>query len=149
MVETPSAALTAEAILGTDSGVGVGGAGFASIGTNDLTQYAMAADRMLGALGAFQDPWAPAVLKLIGATGEAGARTGRPVGVCGEAAADPLLACVLVGLGVASLSMAPSAIPGVRAALASRSYEDCVELASLALSAPTAKAARASASGTV
>jgi len=102
----------------------------------------MAADRMLGALGAYQDPWHPAVLKLIGAAGEAGAGTGKPVGVCGEAAADPLLACVLVGLGVSSLSMAPSAIAEVRAALASRTYEDCVAMAARAVGAATARAAR-------
>ncbi|OLE21746.1 MAG: phosphoenolpyruvate--protein phosphotransferase, partial [Catenulispora sp. 13_1_20CM_3_70_7] len=69
MVETPAAALTAGAIL-------AGRTGFASIGTNDLTQYTMAADRMLGALGTCQDPWHPAVLKLIGAAGDAGAATG-------------------------------------------------------------------------
>jgi phosphotransferase system enzyme I (PtsI) len=139
MVETPAAALTAGTVLS-------GTCGFASIGTNDLTQYTMAADRMLGALGAYQDPWHPAVLKLIGATGEAGAATGKPVGVCGEAAADPLLACVLVGLGVDSLSMTPSAIAEVRAALASRTYEDCVAMAARAVGAPTARAARKAAS---
>ncbi|MFL6113716.1 MAG: phosphoenolpyruvate--protein phosphotransferase [Catenulispora sp.] len=135
MVETPAAALTAGAIL-------AGRTGFASIGTNDLTQYTMAADRLLGALGACQDPWHPAVLKLIGAAGDAGAATGKPIGVCGEAAADPLLACVLVGLGARSLSMAPSAIAEVRAALARRTLEDCVEMAARARWAATAREAR-------
>ncbi|WP_194919448.1 phosphoenolpyruvate--protein phosphotransferase [Catenulispora rubra] len=135
MVETPAAALTAGPIL-------AGRTGFASIGTNDLTQYTMAADRMLGAVGALQDPWHPAVLKLVGATGAAGQGAGKPIGVCGEAAADPLLACVLVGLGVRSLSMAPSAIADVRATLASRTLEDCVATAARACAAATARDAR-------
>jgi phosphoenolpyruvate-protein phosphotransferase (PTS system enzyme I) len=139
MVETPAAALTAGAIL-------AGACGFASIGTNDLTQYTMAADRMLGALGAYQDPWHPAVLKLIGATAEAGAANDKPVGVCGEAAADPLLACVLVGLGVGSLSMAPSALAEVRAALAGRTRAECVAMAQRAVRAVTAREARQAAS---
>jgi phosphotransferase system enzyme I (PtsI) len=135
MVETPASALTAGAIL-------AGRTGFASIGTNDLTQYTMAADRTLGAVGALQDPWHPAVLKLIGAAGSAGRAAGKPVGVCGEAAADPLLACVLVGLGVRSLSMAPSAIAEVRASLAARTVEECGAMAARATSAATARNAR-------
>ena len=67
------------------------------IGTNDLTQYTLAADRLLGSVAGFQDPWHPAVLRLIGEVGAAGAAAGKPVGICGEAAADPLLAVVLVG----------------------------------------------------
>ncbi|GAA2013505.1 phosphoenolpyruvate--protein phosphotransferase [Catenulispora yoronensis] len=140
MVETPSSALTAGAIL-------AGPSGFASIGTNDLTQYTMAADRMLGALGPLQDPWHPAVLKLIGAAGAAGEAAGKPVGVCGEAAADPLLACVLVGLGVRSLSMAPSALGEVRAALAGRTLDACVAMAARASGAATAREARRAAAG--
>ncbi len=61
-------------------------ADFASIGTNDLTQYTMAADRMLGSVAGFQDPWHPAVLRLVREVGDAGARLGKPVGICGEAA---------------------------------------------------------------
>ena len=79
---------------------------FLSIGTNDLTQYTMAADRMATDLAHLTDPWQPAVLQLIAITAEAGKQAGKPVGVCGEAAADPLLACVLVGMGITSLSMA-------------------------------------------
>jgi phosphoenolpyruvate-protein phosphotransferase (PTS system enzyme I) len=135
MVETPAAALTAGPILS-------GRTGFVSLGTNDLTQYTMAADRTLGAVGALQDPWHPAVLQLIGAAGTAGAAAGKPVGVCGEAAADPLLACVLVGLGVRSLSMAPSAIAEVRAALAARTLQECEGMAARATVAATARDAR-------
>ena len=72
---------------------------FLSIGTNDLTQYTMAADRMATDLAHLTDAWQPAVLQLIAITAEAGKQAGKPVGVCGEAAADPLLACVLVGHG--------------------------------------------------
>lgn len=140
MVETPAAALTAGAIL-------AGRTGFASIGTNDLTQYTMAADRMLGALGTLQDPWHPAVLQLVGVAGSAGLAVGKPVGVCGEAAADPLLACVLVGLGVRSLSMAPSAIAEVRAALATRTLAECVAMAERACGAAIARDARRAAAG--
>ncbi|MDH5156685.1 phosphoenolpyruvate--protein phosphotransferase, partial [Microbacterium sp. RD06] len=98
MVEVPSSALLADRVLAH--------ADFASIGTNDLTQYTMAADRLLGSVASFQDPWHPAVLRLVREVGTAGARLGKPVGICGEAAADPLLAVVLVGLGATSLSMA-------------------------------------------
>ena len=125
MIEIPSAALRARPLLD--------GMDFVSLGTNDLAQYTLAADRMLGSLGALQDPWHPAVLRLIELTGQAGAATGKPVGVCGEAAADPRLAPVLVGLGVTSLSMAPSAIAEVRAALAQYTLEQCRALAREAL----------------
>ena len=125
MIEVPAAALGAHSVLQHVD--------FASIGTNDLAQYTLAADRLLGSLGALQDPWHPAVLKLIELTGLAGRATGKPVGVCGEAAADPKLAPVLVGLGVTSLSMAPSAIPEVRAALAECTMADCESMAAQAL----------------
>ena len=91
---------------------------FLSIGTNDLTQYTMAADRMATDLAHLTDPWQPAVLHLIAITAEAGKQAGKPVGVCGEAAADPLLACALVGMGITSLSMASAAVSPVGARLA-------------------------------
>ena len=102
MVEVPSAALLAHRMLEVVD--------FLSIGTNDLTQYTMAADRMATDLAHLTDPWQPAVLQLIAITAEAGKQAGKPVGVCGEAAADPLLACALVGMGVTSLSMAAAAV---------------------------------------
>jgi phosphoenolpyruvate-protein phosphotransferase (PTS system enzyme I) len=134
MIEVPAAALSASQILQT--------ARFASIGTNDLTQYTMAADRDTGDLAQLTDPWQPAVLQLVELTCRAGQERARPVGVCGEAAADPALACVLVGLGAASLSMTPQAIPDVAAALRKVSYEECVRLARLAVAAPGARQAR-------
>ncbi|MEZ7755965.1 phosphoenolpyruvate--protein phosphotransferase [Microbacterium paraoxydans] len=137
MVEVPSSALLADRVLAH--------ADFASIGTNDLTQYTMAADRLLGSVASFQDPWHPAVLRLVREVGAAGARLGKPVGICGEAAADPLLAVVLVGLGATSLSMAPSALADVRQALAARTRDDTLRLAEAALDADDAPSARTAA----
>lgn len=137
MVEVPSAALTAEAILREVS--------FASLGTNDLTQYAMAADRQLGPLAALNTPWQPAVLRLVGLTveGSAAEGHGKSVGVCGEAAADPALAVVLTGLGVTTLSMTARSIAAVAAVLKTVTLAEAQELARLALSAPSATEARA------
>ncbi|GHF05024.1 phosphoenolpyruvate-protein phosphotransferase [Amycolatopsis deserti] len=134
MVEVPAAALRADAVLAACD--------FVSIGTNDLGQYTFAADRMAGELADLLDPWQPALLELVRITGAAGAAVGKPVGVCGEAASDPLLALVLVGLGVTSLSMAPAALPAVRLALAAHTAADCAALARLALTAPDAARAR-------
>ncbi|WP_353115733.1 phosphoenolpyruvate--protein phosphotransferase [Microbacterium sp.] len=137
MIETPSAALLAEEMLGVVD--------FVSLGTNDLAQYTMAADRLAAELGDLNDPWQPAVLRLIRLVGEAGRAAGKPVGVCGEAGADPVLAPVLVGLGVTSLSMAPRALARVAAALRVVSAEDCRRAAGAAASAATAAAARTAA----
>lgn len=134
MIEVPSSALLAEPILGTSD--------FASIGTNDLTQYTMAADRLLGSVAGLQDPWNPAVLRLVREVGAAGTTTGKPVGVCGEAAADPLLAVVLAGLGVTTLSMAPAALADVRAELLKHSLQEAAAIAEAALSTSTATDAR-------
>jgi phosphotransferase system enzyme I (PtsI) len=134
MIEVPSAALLAEQVLRTSD--------FVSIGTNDLTQYTLAADRVLGTVANFQDPWHPAVLRLIAETGRAGVATGKPVGVCGEAAADPRLAVVLVGLGVKSLSMAPPALAGVRYILQKYTREQARQAAARVLEAASADEAR-------
>jgi phosphotransferase system enzyme I (PtsI) len=137
MVEVPSAALTSEAILGSVD--------FASLGTNDLTQYAMAADRQLGPLAALNTPWQPAVLRLIQLTvaGSVAEGNNKPVGVCGEAAADPALAVVLVGLGVSTLSMTARALAAVAAVLATVTLPEAERLSALALAAPSADEARA------
>src|SRR5918993_642481 len=134
MVETPSAALIADRVLAVTD--------FASIGTNDLTQYTMAADRLLGTVANLQSPWHPAVLQLIADVGAAGGELGKPVGICGEAAADPLLAVVLVGLGATSLSMSPSALADVRASLLEHSLDDARALARAALAAEGAAEAK-------
>jgi phosphotransferase system enzyme I (PtsI) len=134
MIEVPSAALRA-AQLGD-------AADFFSIGTNDLAQYAMAADRMNSDLADLLDPWQPAVLDLVRLTAEGGQARNRPVGVCGESASDPLLALVLAGLGITSLSMAPVALAEVRVALAAHTLDECRSLAELALGAADAASAR-------
>lgn len=115
---------------------------FVSIGTNDLSQYTMAADRMSPHLAHLTDPWQPAVLRLIDMTCRSGELTDTPVGVCGEAAADPLLACVLVGLGVNSLSAAPTALPAVGAQLAQVTKEQCRAAAEIAINSVDAASAR-------
>jgi phosphotransferase system enzyme I (PtsI) len=134
MVEVPSAALLADRMLAEVD--------FLSIGTNDLTQYTMAADRMASDLAHLTDPWQPAVLHLVALTAAAGLRAGKPVGVCGEAAADPLLACVLVGLGITSLSMAAAAVRPVGARLGRVDLDQCREMANAALAAASPSAAR-------
>jgi len=125
MVEVPSAALRAADLLEY--------ADFLSIGTNDLAQYTLAADRMAGEMAELLDPWQPALLDLIRMTAEAGLAARKSVGVCGEAAASPTLAPVLVGLGVASLSMSASAVADVREALAVVTLAECREIAANAL----------------
>ena len=134
MVEVLAAALMADTIMPHLD--------FVSIGTNDLTQYTMAADRLSPQLAYLTDPWQPAVLRLIQHTCIGGADNNVPVGVCGEAAADPILACVLVGLGVNSLSAASTAIAGVGAQLAEVTLEQCQEMAAAAIGAPGAPEAR-------
>jgi len=138
MIEVPSAALKAQQILEDVD--------FASIGTNDLAQYTFAADRLAGELAELLDPWQPALLQLIAQSAAAGAQGNRPVGVCGEAASDPMLALVLVGLGITSLSMAPACLADVRTALSERTVEECRALAGAALDASSAVAARAAVS---
>ena len=137
MIETPSAALLADRILEHVD--------FVSIGTNDLSQYTFAADRMSSALSHLTDPWQPALLMLIEQVAAAGLRAGKPVGVCGEAAADPLLACVLVGLGVTSLSCAATAVRAVGAQVAAVTFEQCQAAAHAALRSDTPDEARTAA----
>jgi phosphotransferase system enzyme I (PtsI) len=137
MAEVPSLSVLAEQVLEV--------ADFVSIGTNDLTQYTLAADRLLGSVAGYQDPWHPAVLRLVKMLGDAGAAVGKGVGICGEAAADPALAVVLVGLGATTLSMTPAALADVRAELATVTLEQARAKASAALGARTAAEARAAA----
>ena len=138
MIEVPAAALLAERILEHVE--------FLSIGTNDLAQYTMAADRMSSDLAGLTDPWQPGVLALVAQTARAGQAVGKPVGVCGEAAADPLLACVLTGLGISSLSAAAPAVTPVGAKLASVSLAQCRDAADAVLVTAGPTEARAAAS---
>ena len=131
MIEVPGAALRSTHVLAEVE--------FGSIGTNDLAQYTMAADRMQGALSDLLDPWQPAVLDVVAAACEGARTTGRPMGVCGESAGDPLLALVLTGLGVSSLSMAPTKVPVVRLALSLHTLPECQGIAAAARAAATAR----------
>lgn len=128
MIEVPAAAIMIDQFLEEVD--------FVSLGTNDLTQYVMAADRGNANLATYTDNWQPAVLTLINQVAQAGVRHGKPVGVCGEAAADPNLAAVLIGMGVTSLSMAPGAIAYVGSRLSEVTLQQCREAAEAVLHAP-------------
>ncbi|WP_280221280.1 phosphoenolpyruvate--protein phosphotransferase [Nocardia neocaledoniensis] len=134
MVEVPAvAAKTAAFAADVD---------FLSIGTNDLTQYAMAAERGNEALGSLADPLDPGVLHLIDTVCRGAAGRAR-VAVCGEAAADPAAAPILFGLGVHELSVAPPAVPGVKAAVRHWDSRECRDLAERALRCGSAEEVRA------
>ena len=137
MIETPAAAVQAASLLAV--------ADFASIGTNDLAQYTMAADRLDSSLSSLLDPWQPALLRMMRIAVEGGLAAGKPISVCGEAAGDPLLALVFVGLGIRSLSMAWRKTVAVRSALRLHSLADCKRMAQAALDARSAVEARQSA----
>lgn len=135
MVEVPSAALLAPVLAREVD--------FFSIGTNDLTQYALAIDRGHPTLSAQADGLHPAVLQLIELTVRAAHARGKWVGVCGELAADPLAVPLLVGLGVDELSVAARSVPEVKARIRELSLADAQELAGVALAAESAEAVRA------
>jgi phosphocarrier protein FPr len=134
MVEVPSAALVAEHLAAEVD--------FFSIGTNDLTQYTLAAERGNERVAPLADAFDPSVLELIRRTASAGAARGLWTSVCGELAADPLAASLLIGLGVRELSMSPPAIPRVKAAVRETDLAHAEDLAREALSLPSAGAVR-------
>jgi phosphoenolpyruvate-protein phosphotransferase len=127
MVEIPSAAIAADTFAPIVD--------FFSIGTNDLVQYTLAADRTNAALADLATPLQPAILRLIKLVTDAALPFGRPVAVCGEAAADPLSAALFIGLGVDELSVAPASIARIRSVLAGLDLEACREAAGRALAA--------------
>jgi phosphocarrier protein FPr/phosphocarrier protein len=135
MIETPASAVLADQI-GEE-------AEFFSVGTNDLTQYVLAMDRGNPQLAAQLDALNPAVLRLIGIAAEGASRLGRPVGVCGGLASDPIAAPILVGLGVTELSATPSRIAEVKAVVRALTYAQCREAADKAVSLASAAEVRA------
>lgn len=137
MVEVPAAALLAPELARRVA--------FFSIGTNDLTQYLMAADRGNATLARFQDALHPAVLRAVAGIVAGADAAGIPVAVCGELAGDPAGALVLVGLGVDELSADAGSLDEVRAALAASTHGELEELARTALAASDAPAVRAAA----
>ncbi|WMC09261.1 phosphoenolpyruvate--protein phosphotransferase [Oceanimonas pelagia] len=135
MVEVPSAALHAPQFAKE--------ADFFSIGTNDLTQYTLAADRGNGALAALSDGLHPAVLKLIAMTVDAAHAEGKWVGICGELGSDLQALPLLLGLGVDEVSVSPGRIPMVKARVRECNLARCRALAGRALAARDARAVRA------
>lgn len=135
MIEVPSAVLIADALAREVD--------FFSVGTNDLTQYVLAIDRMHPTLGGQVDGLHPAVLRMIDMTVRAADGAGKWVGVCGGVAGDPLGALVLVGLGVAELSMDLPSIAPVKAGLRGVSLARARGLARRALACATADEVRA------
>jgi phosphoenolpyruvate-protein phosphotransferase/dihydroxyacetone kinase phosphotransfer subunit len=133
MVEVPATALNVAAFLPHLD--------FLSIGTNDLTQYALAAERGNPHVAGIYDVLDPGVLSLIGATC-AGAEGRVPVGVCGESAADPLALPILLGLGVRHVSVSPAAVPQVKAQVRTLDLAQCRALAEQALAAGDSRAVR-------
>lgn len=134
MIEVPAAVLLADEITSVSN--------FVSIGTNDLGQYLHAADRESAALAHFNDPWQPALLNAVHRVATSGSANNCPVGVCGEAASDPTLAAVLVGLGVTSLSCNVSTIEDVAIAMTQLSHLEMREAANAALRARNARDAK-------
>lgn len=135
MVEVPSAAIIADALADSVD--------FFSIGTNDLAQYTLAADRTNADVAPIADAFHPAVLRLIGMIAEAAHARGRWVGLCGELAGDPLAAPALLGLGLDEFSMSPRSIPLVKQAIRRFSIEQARQIARRALSLRTANEVRA------
>ena len=135
MLEVPSAALLAEQIAPPAS--------FFSVGTNDLTQYALAAERGNAGVAALADPLHPAVLRLIAHACEAADAAGRTVAVCGEVAGDPAAVPLLLGLGVRELSMSAVRIAAAKQAVRSTEMAAAHALAQRALAADSASAVHA------
>ena len=136
MIETPSAAILADQLAQE--------ADFFSVGTNDLTQYALCMDRTNPALAARVDGLHPAVLRLLAQAAHGAARNGKWLGVCGAMASDPIAVPLLIGLGVTELSVSPAVIPEIKAVVRRVSLAECRSVAQAALHLTLADAIRAS-----
>ena len=135
MIETPSAAVLADQLAQE--------ADFFSVGTNDLTQYALCMDRVNPALAARLDGLHPAVLRLMAQAAEGAARHGRWMGVCGAMASDPVAVPLLIGLGVTELSASPAVIPEIKAVVRRVTLAECRAAAQAAMRLTSAGAIRA------
>jgi len=134
MIETPSAALLMSSFVKRMD--------FFSIGTNDLTQYTLAVERGNANLADYADALHPVILQLIRKVVDEAHRQEKPVSVCGELAADPVAVPVLIGLGVDELSLAPNAIPSVKAIIRKLEHNRAVELVEKMLATDNAGSAR-------
>jgi phosphotransferase system enzyme I (PtsI) len=134
MVEIPSAAVMADQLVDVVD--------FFSIGSNDLTQYTLAVDRLNAQVSQLYNPFQPGVLRLIRLVAEAAGRTGgaKFAGICGELAADPKATLLLLGLGVTELSVNPPALLTIKKIITSVSLRYAQEVADTALQLPTAAA---------
>ncbi|HWU86371.1 MAG TPA: phosphoenolpyruvate--protein phosphotransferase [Kofleriaceae bacterium] len=135
MIEMPSAALTADLLAAECD--------FFSIGTNDLIQYTMAVDRVNEYVSYLYDPLHPSLLRLIGGVARAANDAGIPVTVCGEMAGEPMIAPVLLGLGIRELSMSAVSVPEVKATIRAMNLEDARALVKRIDRLPTAAEIRA------
>lgn len=134
MIEVPAAAVTADILAPYVD--------FFSVGTNDLTQYTMAADRGNGLLAHQSDGLHPAVLRMIQQTVDGAAKHGKWVGVCGAMAGEEAAVPALIGLGVQELSAPPAVIPAVKAQVRKLSFKRCRDLAQVLLGQEKAAAVR-------
>ncbi|MFB3777544.1 MAG: phosphoenolpyruvate--protein phosphotransferase [Bryobacteraceae bacterium] len=134
MIEVPAAVTIADQLARE--------ADLFSIGTNDLIQYTMAADRTNSRVASLADPFQPAVLRLISQTVQAGRKAGIEVALCGELAADPLATGLLIGMGLEELSVSAALIPEVKCAIAQWTMPEAEALAREALSQETSAAVR-------
>ncbi len=137
MIETPAIAAMVHRLGGVVD--------FLSIGTNDLSQYLFAADRMHPSLGTLLNPWQPALLSVVNDIISQAEPLNVPVGICGESAANPLLALVFTGMGAASVSVSPAAVGAVDSALRAVTAEAAKDLAAAVLLADSPEAALAAA----
>ncbi|TXR54274.1 phosphoenolpyruvate--protein phosphotransferase [Reinekea thalattae] len=135
MIEVPAAAIQADHFATEVD--------FFSVGSNDMTQYVLAMDRLHPELAKEADSYSPALLRLISMTVEAAEKHGKWVGVCGNMAADPDLASVLIGLGVKELSVSAANVPALKLLIRSVSYEKLKEKAKKALQQETGSDVRA------
>jgi phosphotransferase system enzyme I (PtsI) len=137
MIETPSIALLVNQLAGVVD--------FVSVGTNDLSQYLFAADRMNPSLGALLNHWQPALIKSLAQIAKDAKQAGISSGVCGESASDPAFAILLAGLGFDSVSVSRSQVDAVHNALSSLELEDAQKVAQAVLQARSAEQAKATA----
>ena len=137
MIETPSIALLVDQLAGVVD--------FVSVGTNDLSQYLFAADRMNPSLGALLNHWQPALIKSLAQIASDARQAGISSGVCGESASDPAFAIVLAGLGFDSISVSRSQVDAVHNALSSLELLDAQKVSQEVLKATSAEVAKATA----
>jgi phosphoenolpyruvate-protein phosphotransferase (PTS system enzyme I) len=137
MVETPSIATLIDQLAGIVD--------FVSVGTNDLSQYLFAADRMNANLGALSNHWQPGLIRTLARIADGANRGGFSVGVCGESASDPAFAVVLAGLGINSVSVSVSQVGAVRASLSALDLAKAKEVANKVLVATSPEEAKAAA----